>query len=54
MIDFTIGQNPFMQGYKPIKVLSDYLLFDRVPETDFFQVANDIRIRENIDEIAIR
>jgi LacI family transcriptional regulator len=54
VIDFTIGQNPFMQGYKPIKVLSDYLLFDRVPETDFFQVANDIRIRENIDEIAIR
>ena len=54
VIDFTIGQNPFMQGYKPIKVLSDYLLFDRVPETDFFQVANDIRIRENIDEVTIR
>lgn len=54
VIDFTIGQNPFMQGYKPIKVLSDYLLFDRVPETDFFQMANDIRIRENIDEVTIR
>jgi LacI family transcriptional regulator len=49
IIDFTIGQDPFTQGYKPIKILSDYLLFAKAPKTDFFQTVIDIRIKENIN-----
>ena len=47
IIDFTIGQNPFMQGYQPIKILSDYLLFDRVPQVDFYRISNEIKITKH-------
>ncbi|HHT91692.1 MAG: LacI family DNA-binding transcriptional regulator [Bacillota bacterium] len=53
IIDFTIGQNPFMQGYQPIKILSDYLLFDRVPQVDFYRISNEIKIKQNIDELYV-
>lgn len=49
IIDFTIGQDPFIQGYKPIKILSDYLFYGQPPLTEFFATKVDIRIKENID-----
>lgn len=49
IIDFTIGQDPFTQGYKPVKILSDYLFYGQSPVADFFQTKVEIRIKENID-----
>ncbi len=49
IIDFTIGQDPFFQGYKLIKVISDYLLSGKNPDNEKFLTKVDIRVRENID-----
>ncbi len=43
MIQFVIDQRAFEQGYRPPFLLSDYLLYDRVPETR--QLYTDISIR---------
>ena len=49
VIDFTIGQDPFRQGYLPIKILFDYLMNNKIPEVDFIKIQIDIRTEENID-----
>jgi LacI family transcriptional regulator len=49
IIDFTIGQDPFSQGYLPIKILYEYLLAGKVPEKEHIQTKIDIRIQSNID-----
>lgn len=36
-IDFTIFQDPEYQGYTPVKVIYEYLLSKRLPETKWFQ-----------------
>lgn len=48
LIDFTIVQNPFMQGYKPIKLLYEYLLLNKNPDEEFIYTDIDIKIAENI------
>ncbi|MHB8063558.1 MAG: LacI family DNA-binding transcriptional regulator [Ruminiclostridium sp.] len=49
IIDFTIGQDPYRQGYLPVKILFDYLMSGKMPEEDFIRTNVDIRTEENID-----
>lgn len=49
-IDFLICQNPYMQGFKGIKLLSDYLVMNKVPETSYHSPMT-IVTKENIDSI---
>ena len=49
VINFTIGQDLFAQGFKAIKVLFEYLFFDKNPETEHIKTSIDIRLKENID-----
>lgn len=48
IITATICQQPFVQGYKPLEILSKYLLEGVSPESTTNYVATDIRISENI------
>lgn len=48
VISATICQDPFRQGYLPVKLLFDYSLDKREPEQDKIFTANDILIRENL------
>lgn len=49
VIQFTIGQNLRDQGYRSLKTVSDVILYDKHPDTDFVRTSIDIRNRENID-----
>lgn len=49
VIDFTIGQDPFIQGYEPVKILFEYLFNGRQPSTQHIKTKIDIRVKENID-----
>ena len=49
VIQFAIGQQPFEQGYYPVKILTDYLLAGTRPAGKDIYTNLDIRIRENID-----
>lgn len=49
IIQFAIGQQPFEQGYYPVKILTDYLLAGARPGRKDIYTNLDIRIRENID-----
>jgi len=49
VIDFTIGQDPYRQGYLPLRILFDYLISGKVPAEDFIKTNIDIRTDENID-----
>ncbi|VBB05750.1 Hypothetical protein LUCI_0961 [Lucifera butyrica] len=49
VINFTIGQDLFGQGYKSTKVLFEYLFFNKSPEAEHIKTAIDIRLKENID-----
>ncbi|MBR2460140.1 MAG: LacI family DNA-binding transcriptional regulator [Clostridia bacterium] len=40
--DFSIFQNPFEQGYRPIKILFNYLVNKRLPETDIIYTDNTV------------
>ena len=48
IITATICQQPFVQGYRPLELLSRYLLEGILPEEEFLYVPTDIRIRENL------
>ena len=48
IIDFTIGQDPFFQGYQAIKILFEYLIIGKAPEDEFVGTRLDIRSRSNI------
>jgi LacI family transcriptional regulator len=48
VVDFTIGQDPFAQGYKPIKVLFEYLFNKKYPKENHIKTQIDIRIKSNI------
>ncbi|MBP2657591.1 MAG: transcriptional regulator, LacI family [Firmicutes bacterium] len=47
-IDFTITQEPLMQGYLPIKILFDYFFLNKIPEKEYLYTKLEIKIRENI------
>jgi LacI family transcriptional regulator len=48
IIDFTIGQDPFYQGYKSVKVIFEYLFSGKNPAGKFIQTRIDIRSRSNV------
>lgn len=48
MVKATICQQPYDQGYKPIKILVDYLINNVSPEKDNYYTSNVIKIKENI------
>ena len=48
IVDFTIGQDPYFQGYQSIKVLFDYLMTRKNPETDCVRTRIDIRCKSNL------
>ncbi len=49
VINFTIGQDLVAQGYKSIKVLFEYLFFEKNPEAMHIKTSIDIRLKENIE-----
>jgi LacI family transcriptional regulator len=48
VINFTIGQDLFAQGFKPVKVLFEYLFYGMAPETEHINTSIDIRFLENL------
>lgn len=50
VIAATICQQPRLQGEKPLELLFSYLTTGEMPEREFYYVAVDIRIRENMDD----
>lgn len=52
IIDFAIGQDPYHQGYLPVKILFEYLLTDKRPDEEFIETNVDIRTEDNIDLIS--
>lgn len=53
-INITIGQDLYMQGYKPVKILFDYIFNKIKPKDEYIYTAIDIRCRENISFNVIR
>lgn len=49
VVDFTIAQDPFIQGFMPIKIMYEYLAFKVLPKWDKIFTHIDIRIKDNID-----
>lgn len=49
VVDYTIGQQPFLQGYLPIRILHEYLALGRKPDRECYYTSIDIRLRENAD-----
>ena len=47
-IDFLIDQNPFGQGYVGLKILFEYLLFNKVPQKKYYSLIN-IVTKENAE-----
>jgi LacI family transcriptional regulator len=47
-INFTITQEPLMQGYLPIKILFDYFFLNKMPEKEQLYTKLEIKVRENI------
>ena len=48
VVDFTIGQEAFVQGYMPIEIFRDYHMFGKKPKLNRLFTGIDIRSRENI------
>ena len=49
VIDFVIGQDQFFQGYKPVIILSEYLMANKKPEKSVYFTKIDIRVNWNVD-----
>lgn len=49
VVDYTIGQQPFLQGYLPVSILYEYLVLGRKPQKESYYTSIDIRLRENAD-----
>jgi len=49
IIDFTITQEPFMQGYLPIKILFDYFFKNQEPKSKYIYTKLQITTKENIE-----
>ena len=49
VVDYTIGQQPALQGYLPVSILYDYLALNQRPRQEFFYTSIDVRLRENAD-----
>ena len=49
VVDFTLGQEAFMQGFFPVMLFRDYHMFARKPADERFLTRIDIRSRLNLD-----
>ncbi len=49
IISATICQHPSQQGSRPLQLLFDYLTIGELPKKECYYMANDIRIKENIE-----
>jgi LacI family transcriptional regulator len=49
VIDFAIGQDPVAQGYKPLKILFEYLFNGKLSESDYIKTIIEIKESESID-----
>lgn len=47
-IDFTITQEPFIQGYLPIIIIFDYFFRNKIPQDKCIYTKLEIKTRENI------
>lgn len=48
IIDFVIDQNSALQGYRPVKLLFDYLFYDQLPQPDDLKINFSIKTPYNI------
>lgn len=48
IVNFTITQDPFMQGYLPVKILFDHLFNGTLPESSHIRTRIEILTAENI------
>lgn len=48
IIDFTIVQDPFSQGYKPLRMLREYIFSGKKPEQEYILTEIGIKIPENL------
>jgi LacI family transcriptional regulator len=48
VIDFTICQRPYLQGYTSVKVLSDYLVSGIAPKTENIYLDIEIKLKSNL------
>ncbi|MEG1605343.1 MAG: substrate-binding domain-containing protein, partial [Clostridia bacterium] len=48
VVDFTIGQEAFVQGYMPVEILYEYHMFGRRPRLDTLFTRIDIRMQDNV------
>lgn len=49
IVDITIGQKEYLQGYLPVKLMYEYLAFEIRPPKEKIYTDIDIRVKENID-----
>ncbi|WP_094548469.1 LacI family DNA-binding transcriptional regulator [Petroclostridium xylanilyticum] len=49
IVDFTITQDPFMQGYLPIRILFEYFFYNKLPDSQQIYTKMEIITKENID-----
>lgn len=49
IVAYTIGQDPFLQGYMPVKLMYEYLVLDIKPTQTHYYTNIDIRSKANID-----
>lgn len=54
VIDVSICQDAFMQGYKAVKILFEYLFEGKKPVIDKYFVHSDIVMRENVDMVNVK
>lgn len=48
IIAATICQQPFIQGYRAVKIIFDYLIYGSLPAEESLVIHNEIKIKENI------
>lgn len=49
VVDFTIGQQPELQGYMPVRILYEYLTLGRLPEQEHYYTSIDVLLQGNAD-----
>ena len=50
LIDFTIMQNPYQQGYRPLRILFDLIFSGKQPEQEYYFTETHISILESLPE----
>jgi LacI family transcriptional regulator len=53
IIDFTIVQNPFIQGYKSLKLLYDYVFSGKLPDSEYVFTETGIVLLENLSQVEL-